>query len=273
MERFERLILVCAALALVAQGARAGRDCLAPLEANAGWSCHAELSTGEAVDYCTELTHAFGDDPASRFFHMNVTGPYPRTCTCGAKGRPPGADFGEDATYLCLDRATDTVETGRISRKKITGQTFNVIANVRSTFTCRVDPACDVETVIDPDLPPEQDPLTVASGQDVKEDVRAGGDVGVGYLPGCAGFTTEAPTVTFDFTGPASGVVLFYYEPDTLADLPEAVVVAAPSGELRCETDQALYWDDPAPGLYRVWVAVESAGTEFNGSVRASASQ
>ena len=99
------------------------------------------FSTGAMSEYCLQLTNVIGADPASRFFKTNVTGPYPRTCTCGAKGKAPGARYGENVTYLCLDRATDTVESGKITKKKITGQTFNVSQNVRSKFTCKIDPS------------------------------------------------------------------------------------------------------------------------------------
>ena len=61
-----RALHVAALAVLVATEAGAARDCLAPLQESRNWSCHAELSTGASVDYCTEVTNLFGDDPASR---------------------------------------------------------------------------------------------------------------------------------------------------------------------------------------------------------------
>ena len=132
------LALVLAAFAR----ASAAADCLDPL-VNPEWACTAELSSGETVDYCVNLKTTSGSGP-SRTFDMVTTGPYPRTCTCGARGRVPGARYGEDKTYLCFDATTDTVESGKIAKKKITGETYNVSQNVRGKFKCRVDPACVV---------------------------------------------------------------------------------------------------------------------------------
>jgi hypothetical protein len=108
---------------------------------NVKWACTAELSSGATVDYCLNLTGGAGAGP-TRTFDMVTTGPYPRTCTCGAKGKALHARYGEGASYLCFDALTDTAESGKISKKKITGQTFNVSDNVRSTFTCKADPTC-----------------------------------------------------------------------------------------------------------------------------------
>jgi hypothetical protein len=82
---------------------------------------------------------------AARTFDLVATGPYPRTCTCAAKGKGSGARYNASSSYLCFDEGTDTAESGAIGRRKITGQTFNLIANVRSRFTCKVDPSCVVE--------------------------------------------------------------------------------------------------------------------------------
>lgn len=128
------------ALAALARESAAG-DCFGPLEANGKWACTAELSSGTTVDYCLNVTGSAGSGP-TRSFDMVTTGPYPRTCSCGAKGKGAGARFGQDASYLCFDALTDTAESGKISKKKITGQTYNVSENLRGKFTCKVDPAC-----------------------------------------------------------------------------------------------------------------------------------
>ena len=135
-----RVGVLAFALAAFARESAAG-DCLGLLEANGQWACTAELSSGAIVDYCLNLTGSAGAGPA-RTFDMVTTGPYPRTSTCGARGKAPGAQYGEGASYLCFDALTDTAESGKVSKKKITGQTYNVSDNVRSTFTCKADPSC-----------------------------------------------------------------------------------------------------------------------------------
>ena len=108
-----RFVLALALGALAASSAHAAGDCLDPLRENAGWRCHADVPGGQAVDYCLEHTNAFGADPASRFFKLIATGPYPGSCSCRAKGKLPGAAFGEDSSFLCLHRDTDAVVSGK----------------------------------------------------------------------------------------------------------------------------------------------------------------
>lgn len=252
-------ILVLAALA--ATGAHAA-DCLAPLSANEGWSCRGQLSNGASVDFCAELTNGFGGDRASRYFKMTSTGPYLTTCTCQTRGK---TGFGEDSAYLCVDRDTLTVVEARVSRRRIVGQTFNASVDVRGTFTCEPDPACDVQPVIDADLPPLHAAGTVTS-QEVVQRVGAGGNLGLGYL-GCAGFTTEAPTWIVDFQGPPAPYLDFYFRPDGPANAAASVVVVSPSGVTRCESHYELIWVQPEPGPYRIWVGVEPEGALHTGEL------
>src|SRR5262249_30685374 len=160
------------------------------------WSCHADLSNGTSVDSCVELTNTFGADRATRFFKTVSTGPYIGQCSCEATGAPPSPGFAEDRGYLCLDRATDTVIHGKASRRRLSGELFNVGATVRGTFPCRPDPACDVQPVVDPDLAPLGGSLSIFGDGGVEQkDVAAGGTIDIGYLgPGCVGFASEAPT-------------------------------------------------------------------------------
>jgi hypothetical protein len=136
---------VAALAALAALAAEPGRaaDCFAPLALNDKWSCTADLSTGGQVPYCLNVTATSGEG-ASRTFDMVATGPYPRVCTCGAKGKGARARFNTASSYICFDAATDTAETGTITRKKLSGQMYNVSADVRATFSCVPDPACAV---------------------------------------------------------------------------------------------------------------------------------
>jgi hypothetical protein len=135
--------LLAACLAALAAAPGRAADCYAPLLENDRWSCTVELSTGGEAAYCLNVTGTAGEG-AARTFDMVTTGPYPRTCTCGAKGKGPRARFNTASSYLCLDAGTDTAEIGTITRKKLAGQIYNVSADVRGTFSCVPDPACVV---------------------------------------------------------------------------------------------------------------------------------
>src|SRR5512134_2698649 len=181
--------LALAVAAFVAAASHAASDCFEPLRSNAGWRCHADVPGGPAVDYCLDRTNAFGDDPASRFFKLIATGPYPSSCSCRAKGTLPGAAFGEDRSYLCLYRDTDAVVSGKITKRRMTGQTFSAAYNLRTVFSCEPDPACDVQRVVDGDLTAESGALDLVVNRSEQIEVVAAGDVGLGYLAGCGGYT------------------------------------------------------------------------------------
>jgi hypothetical protein len=129
--------------AFAAGGARAA-DCFAPLAVNPRWSCTARLPNGDTIDYCLNLTGSAGSG-ASRRFDMVTTGPFPRSCSCTAKGKGSKLRFNAAPGYLCYDDLTETAETGAITKKKISGETYNLSAEVRTTFECRVDAACVVQ--------------------------------------------------------------------------------------------------------------------------------
>ena len=137
------LAALCASLALSAPSATRAADCFAQLTANPRWSCSAELSSGTSVTYCLNLAQASGSG-AFRSFDMVTTGPFPRTCTCGAKGKGVNAAYNTASTYQCFDEGSSTAEFGRVTAKRIVGQTLNVSADVRTTFVCQPDPSCVV---------------------------------------------------------------------------------------------------------------------------------
>jgi hypothetical protein len=264
---------LAAAIVLFARAARAADgDCLEVLEARSHWSCHAQLSNGQGADYCLAFTHAFGNDAGSRIFRMATTGPFPRTCTCRAKSGARALAFGADSDYLCLDRATGTVETGRVSKRRIAGETFNASAGVRSTFGCVPDPPCPVQAVIDPDLPPVDGRDGLGAGGTLSEGPLApGGPVAVGYL-GCEGFASEAPTFVFDLESGAAGSLSLGFFPDVVAR--SSIVAVSPFGEIRCIAVNsplaATVRFDPAPsGRYSVWVAVQAPGASVEGALSA----
>jgi hypothetical protein len=255
-----RALHVAVLAVLVATPAGAARDCLVPLRENTRWACHAELSTGASVDFCTEVTNIFGEDPSARFFKMTSTGPYLATCSCQTRGK---TGFAADSSYLCSDQGTGTTITGKVSKRKIEGQTLNVSADVRSLFRCEPDPSCDVQTVVDADLPPDVGSATVPPGQQVRRFASAGGAVDIGYIPGCAGFTTEAPTFVFEIADAAPGQFeLFFVRTGGTA---QGGLVISPSGDASCDPGKVTV---PArPGSYRVWIATQSPELVLQGEV------
>lgn len=255
-----RALHVAALAVLVATEAGAARDCVVPLRETANWSCHAELSTGASVDYCTEVTNLFGDDPASRSFKMTSTGPYVATCSCQTKGK---TGFGADSSYLCSDHGTGTTITAKVSKRKIEGQTLNATADVRSLFRCQPDPSCDVQTVVDADLPPDVGSATVPPDQQVVRNASAGGEVDIGYIPGCAGFTTEEPTFVFEIEDHGPGVLeVFFVRTSGPA---QGGLVISPSGDASCDPGKVTV---PAPpGSYRVWIASQTSGQVLHGEI------
>jgi hypothetical protein len=254
-----------AVAAFAATGAHGASDCFEPLRANAGWSCRADLPDGQVVDYCLERTNVFGADPGSRHFRLNATGPYPSSCSCGAKGQLPGAAFGEDTTYLCLYRDTDAVVSGKITKRRISGQTFSAAYNLRTTFSCEPDPACDVTRVVDADLRAESGSLPLAATRQVKVDVIAGGDVALGYLPGCGGYASEAPTFVYRVGSSTPGSLEFEFS-NAMGETDQAgILVVTPFGEAHCADREVVL---PAePGSYSVWVRAQTPGAPVEGSV------
>lgn len=263
------LIATAALVALLPGAASAAGDCLAPVQQQPKWSCRAELSNGQSVEYCLEHTHVFGAEPGSRFYHTTATGLYRSSCTCQAAGSGTGR-FGEDAAYLCLDRGTDTVIRGKASKAKLSGETFNVSANVRSTFVCEPDPGCDVPTVVDADLPAEHGQLTLFAGPQVTFPFAgAGGDASISYLPGCNGYASAAPTIVVDLDSPTPDDRLEAYftssspEPDA-----EGVLVMGPSGQASCADDSYVAHVPVQRGRVGVWVVTKSPSARVNGELR-----
>lgn len=246
---------------LISAGAGAASDCLDPLRANARWRCHAELSNGESVDYCLQHTNRFGVDAASRSFKTVSSGAYTASCTCEAKGSLPGAAFGTHKSFLCLDRATDTVIRGKASKRRMSGETFSVIADVRSTYSCEPDPACDVPAVLDPDLPPETGFFhPIPGGKAPVVPVTGGGSVAIGGLgQGCTGYTSEAPEFVFRFEPGPAGIAEFNIGGGGSNPGDPLLLVRTPSGAVHC-SDFRL--ELPLErGRYAAWVTSPFAAT------------
>lgn len=261
-----RALAVLALASLGAGAAQAASDCFEPLRANAGWSCRGELEDGQVVDYCLERTSLFGVEPGDRSFTTVSTGPYSARCSCQAKGASPGAAFGADKSYLCLDRATDTVIRGKVSKRRMAGETFNVSANLRTTFRCEPNPACDVIRVVDPDREAVVGSVPLLPEGEARADVIAGGDVSIGYIPGCSGYASEAPTFVYRLGDAPPGTISLGFSdvyPDSEGP---GVLVVTPSGAATCSYRVKV----PAePGPYRVWVRSATAGALLEGELSA----
>jgi hypothetical protein len=265
--RVSLLLPILAVVALAGAAGHAASDCFEPLRANAGWRCRADVPGSQAVDYCLDRTNAFGVDPASRFFKLIATGPYPSSCSCRAKGRLPGAAFGEDKTYLCLYRDTDAVVSGKITKSRMSGQTFSAAYNLRTVFSCEPDPACDVQPVVDADLTPESGALDLVANQRENIDTLASGDVAIGYLPGCGGYASEAPTYVFRVSPSSPGSVRFIFS-KTMDETDQAgILVVTPFGAAHCAENRVELSSEP--GSYAVWVRARTPATPVEGYVDA----
>jgi hypothetical protein len=252
-----KALLVVAALALFPSASQAASDCFEPLRENTGWRCHADVPGGPPVDYCLERTHAFGNEPAERTFKIVASGPYLATCSCNAKGTSPGAAFGEDKGFICLYRDTDGVMTGKITKRRIAGQTFTPLYGIRSVFSCEPDPACDVPAVLDPDLPGKSGFVELLPGETVNLPVTAGGPVDVAYQPGCGGYTSEAPNMVYHVDPIEPGEIEVSVPGGDVR--PESLLVMTPAGAVHC-VDYYVYLPLEA-GAYRAWVVLPTPGT------------
>ena len=256
-----KALFVLTALALLTPAAHAASDCFEPLRENVGWRCHADVAGGPPVDYCLERTNVFGADPAERTFKMVSSGPYPSSCSCNAKGKSPGAAFGEDNGFLCLYRDTDGVMSGKITKRRISGQTFTPSYGIRSVFSCVPDPACDVPAVVDPDLPGQSGFVDLLPGEVVTRPVTGGGTVDVAYLPGCGGYTSEAPSMVFHVAPSEPGEIQVAVPGGDVRD--ESLLVMTPSGAVHC-VEYYTYLPIEA-GAYRAWVVLPTPGTVSTG--------
>ena len=85
----------------------------------------------------------------------------------------------------------------------------------------------------------------------------------------CTGFISAAPTFSFEWSGEAEKLVLFFE-----ADVDSTLVVRTPAGAYACDDDVhgALNLNpalelDPVAGTYHVWVGSFAADTPVNGTL------
>jgi hypothetical protein len=270
MDTLAKLVIGCTVAlalgALAASGATADGDCLAPLRESTGWRCRADVPGGPPVAYCLEHTNVFGSDPADRTFKLVASGPYPSSCSCNAKGKSPGAAFGADKGFLCLYRDTDGVMSGRITKRRIAGQTFTPLYGIRSVFSCEPDPACDVQPVVDPDLTPESGAVELAADDQENVEVSATGATALGYLPGCGGYASEAPTFAFRIAATPSGTLRFQFAKVMGETDGAGILVVTPSGAAHC-ADNTVQLPAAEGGSYGVWVRATTPGAQVEGYV------
>ena len=98
--------------------------------------------------------------------------------------------------------------------------------------------------------------------------IQGGGTLDASDLgEGCTGFVNEAPALSVDWEGEADFFELFYY-----SDHDPVMVVETPAGDYLCADDAnellldpVLQIDDPAQGVYNIWVGSFDEGQQFPG--------
>ena len=95
----------------------------------------------------------------------------------------------------------------------------------------------------------------------VTREVTAGGSTSLGGI-GCSGFAANAPTVVVDYD---AGFYPLTFRSRSSTDT--VLAIRSPSGDWRCNDDgwegsnPQVQFEDPASGIYHVWVGGYSAGT------------
>ena len=93
------------------------------------------------------------------------------------------------------------------------------------------------------------------------------GDVSLGYLAGCGGYTSEAPSFVFRVAAPTSGSLEFDFEKAPGETDAAGILVVTPSGDAHCSTDEISIPGEP--GSYGVWVRAQTPGAPVDGIVDA----
>jgi hypothetical protein len=155
--------------------------------------------------------------------------------------------------------------SGKITKRRMAGQTFSAAYATRTVFSCEPDPACDVPPVVDADLPAESGTLDlVVNGGDDDVEVIASGDVALGYLAGCGGYASEAPTFVYRASS-SSGSVRFQFQRSIDETDSAGILVVTPSGAAHCAANTVEL--TPETGSYAVWVRALTPGAPVEGYV------
>lgn len=105
--------------------------------------------------------------------------------------------------------------------------------------------------------------------------ITSGGSVNVSYLgSGCAGFATQAPDFSVNYTNGAFPTLRFYF----VGNGDSTMVVNAPNGVYRCNDDSfgtlnpTIDYASPSSGRYDVWIGSFSSGQFISGTLNVTES-
>jgi hypothetical protein len=131
------------------------------------------------------------------------------------------------------------------------------------------------EDELDYSLPPNfgSDDLTSGFTPDpFSADVVSGGPIDASYLGnGCGGWATAAPDYDITYTAGDLSLLRFYFVADSGEDT--TLIVNAPDVEWYCSDDSngtldpAVDFEDPATGLYDIWVGSYESGATVSGTL------
>ena len=103
-------------------------------------------------------------------------------------------------------------------------------------------------------------------------DVTSGGPIDASYLGGdCRGFATAAPDFDVTYTAGDLSLLRFYFVADEADDT--TLIINAPDGSWHCNDDAPgtidpqFDFQDPASGLYDVWIGSFESGTTISGTL------
>ena len=102
-------------------------------------------------------------------------------------------------------------------------------------------------------------------------EVTSGGPIDASYLGGdCRGYATAAPDFDVTYTAGDLSLLRFYFVADDADDT--TIIINAPDGSWHCNDDAPgtidpqFDFQDPASGLYDVWIGSYQSGAEVDGT-------
>ena len=103
-------------------------------------------------------------------------------------------------------------------------------------------------------------------------ELTSGGPIDASYLGGdCRGFATAAPDFDVTYTAGDLSLLRFYFVADGADDT--TLIINAPDASWHCNDDATgtidpqFDFQDPASGLYDVWVGSYQSGAEIDGTL------
>lgn len=103
-------------------------------------------------------------------------------------------------------------------------------------------------------------------------ELTSGGPIDATYLDGdCRGYATAAPDFDVTYTAGDLSLLRFYFVADDAEDT--TLIINAPDGSWHCNDDAPgtidpqFDFQDPASGLYDVWVGSYESGAEIDGTL------